>query len=33
MALESAHAVYGAMGLAKTMKKGEDIVICLSGTP
>jgi len=30
-ALESAHAVYGAMELAKTMKKGEDIVICLSG--
>jgi tryptophan synthase len=30
-ALETAHAVYGAMELAKTMKKGEDIVICLSG--
>jgi tryptophan synthase len=30
-ALETAHAVYGGMKLAKTMKKGEDIVICLSG--
>src|SRR5271169_3137186 len=30
-ALETAHAVYGAVELAKTMKKGEDIVICLSG--
>lgn len=30
-ALETAHAVYGAMELAKAMKKGEDIVICLSG--
>jgi tryptophan synthase len=30
-ALETAHAVYGGMELAKTMKKGEDIVICLSG--
>lgn len=30
-ALETAHAVYGAIELAKTMKKGEDIVICLSG--
>lgn len=29
-ALETAHAVYGAVELAKTMKKGEDIVICLS---
>ncbi|TPX07824.1 uncharacterized protein E0L32_010511 [Thyridium curvatum] len=30
-ALETAHAVYGAVELAKTMKPGEDIVICLSG--
>jgi tryptophan synthase len=30
-ALETAHAVYGGMELAKTMKKGQDIVICLSG--
>lgn len=30
-ALETAHAIYGAIELAKTMKKGEDIVICLSG--
>jgi tryptophan synthase len=30
-ALETSHAVYGAIELAKTMKKGEDIVICLSG--
>jgi tryptophan synthase len=30
-ALETAHAVWGALELAKTMKKGEDIVICLSG--
>ncbi|KAN0112352.1 tryptophan synthase-like protein [Hyaloscypha variabilis] len=30
-ALESAHAVYGALELAKTMEKGQDIVICLSG--
>ncbi|RFU27842.1 hypothetical protein B7463_g8496, partial [Scytalidium lignicola] len=30
-ALESAHAVYGAIELAKTMKKDQDIVICLSG--
>ncbi|KAK1724513.1 tryptophan synthase [Colletotrichum acutatum] len=30
-ALESAHGIYGAIELAKTMKKGEDIVICLSG--
>jgi tryptophan synthase len=30
-ALETAHAVYGAVELAKTMKKEEDIVICLSG--
>lgn len=30
-ALESAHAIWGAMELAKTMKPGEDVVICLSG--
>merc|ERR1711981_863659 len=30
-ALESSHAVYGAMEIAKTMKKDETIVICLSG--
>ena len=30
-ALETAHAVWGAMELAKTMKKDENIVICLSG--
>ena len=30
-ALESAHGIYGALELAKTMKKGENIVICLSG--
>jgi tryptophan synthase len=30
-ALETAHAVFGAMELAKTMKKDQDVVICLSG--
>ena len=30
-ALETSHAVYAAIELAKTMKKGEDIVLCLSG--
>lgn len=30
-ALESSHGIYGAIELAKTMKKDEDIVICLSG--
>ncbi|MCJ1338634.1 tryptophan synthetase [Bachmanniomyces sp. S44760] len=30
-ALETAHAVWGAMELAKTMGKDEDVVICLSG--
>jgi tryptophan synthase len=30
-ALETSHAVWGAIELAKTMSKGEDIVICLSG--
>lgn len=30
-ALETSHAIYGAMELAKTMKEDENIVICLSG--
>lgn len=30
-ALESAHGIYGAIELAKTMTKDEDLVICLSG--
>lgn len=30
-ALETAHAVHGAIALAKTMDKDKDIVICLSG--
>ena len=30
-ALETAHAVWGAMELAKDMSKEQDIVICLSG--
>jgi tryptophan synthase len=30
-ALESSHAVFGAIELAKTMKKGENIVLNLSG--
>jgi len=30
-ALESSHAVFGAMELAKTMSADQDIVICLSG--
>ena len=30
-ALETAHAVWGAMELAKGMKEGEDVVICVSG--
>lgn len=30
-ALESAHAIWGAVELAKTMDKDQDIVICLSG--
>ena len=30
-ALETAHAIWAAIELAKTMKKDEDIVICLSG--
>ena len=31
VALESAHAIHGAMALAKSMDKDKDIVICLSG--
>ncbi len=30
-ALETSHGIYGALELAKTMKKDEDVVICLSG--
>lgn len=30
-ALESAHGIYGAIELAKTMKPDQDVVICLSG--
>lgn len=30
-ALETAHAIYGAIELAKTMEKDQDIVVCLSG--
>ena len=30
-ALESAHAIYGAVELAKSMDKDKDVVICLSG--
>lgn len=30
-ALETSHAIFGAVELAKTMEKGKDIVICLSG--
>lgn len=30
-ALETAHAVYGALELAKTMDKDQDVVICVSG--
>ena len=30
-ALETAHAVWGALELAKTMNKDEDVVICVSG--
>jgi len=30
-ALETSHAVFGAIELAKTMEKDQDIVICLSG--
>lgn len=30
-AMESSHAIYGAVELAKTMRKDQNIVICLSG--
>ncbi|KAK4634524.1 Tryptophan synthase [Fulvia fulva] len=30
-ALETSHAIFGAMALAKTMKEDQNIVICLSG--
>jgi tryptophan synthase len=30
-ALESSHGIYGAIELAKTMDKDQDVVICLSG--
>lgn len=30
-ALETSHAIWGAVELAKEMGKGKDIVICLSG--
>lgn len=30
-ALETAHAVFGAVELAKTMRKDQDVVICVSG--
>lgn len=30
-ALETAHGIYGAIELAKTMSKDEDVVICVSG--
>jgi tryptophan synthase len=30
-ALETAHAIFGALELAKTMNKDQDIVICVSG--
>ena len=30
-ALETAHAIFGALELAKTMNKDQDVVICLSG--
>ena len=30
-ALETAHAVWGAVELAKTMRKDQDVVICVSG--
>lgn len=30
-ALETSHAIYGAIELAKTMEKDQDIVICVSG--
>lgn len=30
-ALETSHAIFGAMKLAKSMRKDQDIVVCLSG--
>lgn len=30
-ALESAHAIHGALVLAKSLPKDQDIVVCLSG--
>ncbi|GLA43327.1 tryptophan synthetase [Aspergillus niger] len=30
-ALESAHAIYGGVEMARNMKKGQDVVICVSG--
>jgi tryptophan synthase len=30
-ALESAHAIWGSVDLAKTMNKDQDLVICVSG--
>ncbi len=30
-ALESAHGIYGALDLARTMRPDQDIVVCLSG--
>lgn len=30
-ALESAHAIYGSVEMARTMKRDEDVVICVSG--
>ncbi|GKZ24900.1 tryptophan synthetase [Aspergillus brasiliensis] len=30
-ALESAHAIYGGVKMARTMKKGQDVVICVNG--
>jgi tryptophan synthase len=30
-ALESAHAIYGGVEMAKTMNKDQDLVICVSG--
>ncbi|CAG8903305.1 unnamed protein product [Penicillium egyptiacum] len=30
-ALESAHAIYGGVEMARTMRKDEDVVICVSG--
>lgn len=30
-ALESAHAIYGGVEMAKTLNKDQDLVICVSG--